>query len=428
MKNRYVRILNSIPELQKAVGNLPIKNSFDSVAANVISPVLVMYTDWILQQAQELGIQRLYFLARDGYMMYHIAKVICRRKKYPVKCSYFYCSRYALRAAAYRFLDDSAYERLFIHAYWQSPYLLLKRAGFSEEQRKVVYEDISFSHEKGKHNMGRKEFDGFCGKLRKSSVFRNILTDISDTAYAETMAYIRQEEMQQSAKIGIVDLGWTGSLQHTLRRLLDSENISTELYGFYMGILEKPPETKSSRYLTWLFNEKEYYIKSWFAHNLMECLCSAPHGMTMGYRKCGKKIEAVLAEPENYIRHTEHICKQSVGLAKNFSSEFQAYHKKIALKLLHKLMFGPTTTECAELGNYWFCDDIGEQYHRSIIEEGKSSDFRKELLLHKLFFRDSTDGFYWYYGSVQASRLIAKTFYRYDYLLTKYMIARRKGG
>ena len=426
MKNRFEKILKREPAIYSAVMEMPIHSDFELLAADVISPVLVMYTEWILQQAEIKKIKHLYFLARDGYLMYHIAKKICDKKKYSIKCSYFYCSRYALRMAAYRFQDETAYEKLFLHAFRQDPDLLLKRAGFTAEQKQQVYNDIGFSKEKEREFTGRKRFDEICGKIKKSVVFHRILTEKSDTAYENTMSYIRQEQMQSYDMIGIVDLGWTGSLQQTLYRLLNSENSSVKVYGFYMGMLNKPPETENSRYCTWLFGDKNNFIQSWFAHNLMECICSAPHGMTIGYEKSDGEIIPVFASAENEVTLAKRLRSYCEMLAEKSSYTYQTQDRKIALKLLKRMMFVPTEQECRTFEKYRFCDDVGEQYHRSIIQKGKLSDFNKELPFHKLFFRDTTDGFYWYYGSVQASNLIPKIFYRWTYLFTKYLIAIKK--
>ncbi len=428
MRNRYEKILKQDSDLWAIISDSNQQNTFDEIAWNVISPVIILYTLWIVTEAEKYGLKRLYFFARDGYLMQKIAEVLCRTRKNGIICSYFFCSRYALRMASYHFFDETAYERLFLHAYQLTACSMLKRAGFDVNERKRVYADISFQFEQEQKTMGRAEFDSFCTKIRNSAVFREILLYKSESAYSDMIAYIRQEEMQKYDTIGIVDLGWTGSLQATLRRLLDSDHICTKVIGFYMGMLDRPPKHDSSVYYTWLFDENELYVKAWFSHNLMECICSAPHGMTMGYQNCQGKMIPIFAERENQPELSEkiqHIIFQFMGFFHG-NTAYQKHHKKIALHLLKKLMLSPTAQEAESLSRYSFCDDVGEQYHRSIVQSGKPKDFRRELLFCKLFYRDSTDGFYWYYGSVAVSRLSIKIFYRYGYLLTRYIIMKLK--
>lgn len=400
-----------------------MKKEFDTIVQKYISPVLVHYTGWVLSEAARLGIKHLFFLARDGYQMYHIAKEISRKNDIP-ECSYFYCSRYALRMAAYRFRDDSAYYRLFIPAFKLTAANMLMRAGFDENERQSVYRNTGFSGNESAV-MGRSEFAKFCDRVRNSEVFNKILTEKSDRAYEAAVSYFRQEGMDRSDKIGIVDLGWTGSLQHTLKRILDSMDVKSEVHGFYMGMLNRPPVRENSEYHTWLFGEKNIAVKSWFAHNLMECICTAPHGMTTGYTYKDGKTVPVLTENENSSELADRIKDVSLEyVQKNMSDIFDtaSVTGKKNLKMLHRLMFAPTEIQANALSEYCFCDDVGEQYHRSIVQEAKPVQFRKVLLFHKLRNRDSADGFYWYCGSVAASDLLAKTIYRYEYFITNFLI------
>ena len=430
MKNRYEKILQQDEDLWKAVSGAKFTDAFDKISWNVISPVLVLYTLWIVTESEKQGIKRLYFLARDGYQMYGIAETLCKARNNGIVCSYFFCSRYALRMAAYRFFDESAYDRLFIHAFRQTPGCMLGRAGFDDDEKKRVFDDIYFSCDRENEVLGRTAFDEFCTKVKASGVFREILCRKSEAAYLDTTEYIHSENMQDYDTVGIVDLGWTGSLQMTLRRLLDSEHIHTNLVGFYMGMLSKPPVKAHSIYCTWLFDEKDTFIKSWFSHNLLECICSAPHGMTIGYRKLMGRSCPILAKEENPVEVSQRlkttIARMTDMLDVNMSCGER--HKDIALRLLRKLMFSPTKEEVLALSCYNFCDDVGEQYHRSIIQHGKPMDFCRELLPFKLFYRDFTDGFYWYYGSVTASRIIFKMIYRYGYLMSGYIVMKLKGG
>ena len=69
-----------------------------------VGPILFDYVWWILYQAQQRGIQRLYFLARDGYLLREIAQQFCARFGLKIECRYLYCSRAALRMPSYHLL------------------------------------------------------------------------------------------------------------------------------------------------------------------------------------------------------------------------------------------------------------------------------------------------------------------------------------
>lgn len=427
MKNRYKRILRKDSNISETASELsdefitPLRH-VALAALNVIVPVLVMYVHWILSEAEKRNIKRLYFLARDSYLMYHIALILCKKLNLNIKCSYFYCSRYSLRMAAYRFFDDCAYEKLFIHSYKLSPYNMLKRAGFSKDERLAVYKETGIVPVNERAVMGKSEFDDFCKRVKETKRFEKIIKEKSDIAYKNTILYIKQEYFQNYDTVGIVDLGWTGSLQYTLKKLLESADIKTNITGFYIGMLDKPPVKKGSVYITWLFDEKKTFTKSWFSHNLLECICSAPHGMTMGYRNDQGYIRPITATAENNTEYISLIEEMSSAFSLKCDVVYQKIHRKIALRLLKKLMFHPTEDEVYAFRNYCFCDDMGEQYHNSIVQITDNRQYRKQILPYKIRSRDSTEGFYWYYGSAKVSNLLLKTYYKYMYLFTRYTI------
>lgn len=425
MINRYAKILRADEELYRAsrVLEKDCNGGFDALSLNVFSPVVVMYALYILRQAEKRGIRRLYFLARDGYLVYKAATALCKKNGLDIHCSYFYCSRYSLRMAAYRFHDDSAFDRLFIYSYRLTAENMLCRGGFTPEEREKVYSEIAFDGSAEADIMDRKTFDEFCGRVKKSAAFEEILQRKSDAAYDNIVSYIKKEGLGDYDSIGIVDLGWTGSLQYTLRRLLDSMDIKTTITGFYVGMLEKPKSSDGSSYDTWLFTEKSKRIKAWFAHNLLECLFSAPHGMTVGYEKHGDDVQPVLSDSENDSRYVKTIEDITLKLIESGSLKYNDAHRKIALKLFKKIMFSPSKEDAKALCGYNFCDDIGEQYHSSIAQSVSGKQLSKELLFHKLFHREETGGLYWYCGSTVLSDIRFKTFYRYGFFLTKLIVS-----
>jgi predicted HAD superfamily hydrolase len=71
------------------------------VGAYIGAPILYLYVDWIIRRAQEMGITRLYFIARDGYPLKLIADEIIAGKKSTIIAKYIYGSRHAWRPASF---------------------------------------------------------------------------------------------------------------------------------------------------------------------------------------------------------------------------------------------------------------------------------------------------------------------------------------
>lgn len=425
MKSRYQPILRGDCRWERAAEKLEgeYDSALERIAANVMAPVLNAYVRWILRESEKRGISKLLFMARDGWIPFQIAETVRKREGVPVECRYFFCSRFSLRMAAYWMRDDDAYERLFLRAFRLSAENLLKRADFSEEERVSVYREIRFPQEQETVRMSRAEFSAFCDGVKKSERFQKILQEKSRAAYVETADYFRQNLKGGRSKIGIVDIGWTGSLQAVFKRILESVGVQASVTGFYLGLLEPPPVREGSEYAPWLFSWRDDSIKAWFSHNLMECLCGAPHGMTVGYERRGNGVRPVLAPMENNPLYSKRIRSVCLKFASDCPFSYRPEHKRIALRLLKNLMFRPSGEETAALSEYRFCDDTAEQYHDALAFAAAPHELRKPLFPYILLNPDAASAFYWYYGSLQASATRCKILYRYSYLLTRLLIS-----
>ena len=79
-------------------------------------PLLLDYVWWVLREAEKRKLRTLYFLARDGYLLYRIAQVFVSRYSLPLECRYFYCSRTSLRMPSYWFIGEEAFDLLLCNS------------------------------------------------------------------------------------------------------------------------------------------------------------------------------------------------------------------------------------------------------------------------------------------------------------------------
>lgn len=73
-----------------------IDNSYRDLASRSVAPAYLPYVLWILDEAKKQGIQRLYFISRDGYILQQIAEALPHED---VELRYFFTSRKALQKA-----------------------------------------------------------------------------------------------------------------------------------------------------------------------------------------------------------------------------------------------------------------------------------------------------------------------------------------
>ena len=96
------------------------------------APALVRYVAWVLEEAVRDGYKRLYFLARDAYPMYLVARKLTEKLNVPVEICYLRVSRYSLRIPEYHLLGEQCLDRIFLSGIDVSLYQILKRAGLKK--------------------------------------------------------------------------------------------------------------------------------------------------------------------------------------------------------------------------------------------------------------------------------------------------------
>lgn len=75
----------------------------DEVFLYVYAPVLTAFVEWVLEKARREGKKRLYFLSRDGYLMYLVARRLAKERNSDIDIRYLKISRLAVCRA-----DDHA--------------------------------------------------------------------------------------------------------------------------------------------------------------------------------------------------------------------------------------------------------------------------------------------------------------------------------
>lgn len=399
------------------------KEKLAQATAYVTAPVLFCYVDYVIVNAEKQGIKKIYFLARDGYILKAVADVMIKSRKLKIETCYLYVSRYALRNALYFKCDtveDFENAGFFGRCAVQSAENTLKRAGLEEGQRVEVYRKIGFDGDE-KRIMDDAEYDDFC-KLLKSD--KELFSDIKNNSrekYENIIGYFEQSGLFENKRIALVDSGWLGSVQRTLTELIMDKTDIGRITGYYFGLYRK----KSDSYRSFLFDISDAYrYVPTFCNNLFECFCSAPHGMTIGYNKTENGIQPVTPEVNGYIadaaamqtdtavRFTAYACESNINI-----SEKQL--KQLAAKLIKALMYKPDKEEAEIYGVFPFCDDATEISVQPLACDcGKSID--NILFLNRVLRKRKGQsiypdkGMFWLYGSIRLTQCKPAWIYRND--------------
>ncbi len=363
--------------------------SLESLSYHIVGPALMAYVWWILIDAKKNNIKRLYFLARDGQILREIALIFCMHFKLDIECKYLYCSRASLRKATYDFIGEEAYDLLFLGGYNVTLNVLLKRAGVNESDFEYFYRMLNMDKESAKMRLSIKQQNYIAKLLKKDSEYNKQVREMSRQALEPTLGYFKQEGMLDSDKVIIVDSGWTGSMQRSIRQLINKAEIDVKITGYYFGMYATAKEAKDGTYKTWCFNSKsDEKFKENFSNNLFECMLSASHAMTIGYIKKNDKYEPLFSK--NYSRlMLSKIEEQQKGIISFVEEaihklEFNHFNEDIQLQftkeIFAELMGNPTREEAKIYSDFAFCDDIVECNISSLVSREQTKLIKGYLI------------------------------------------------
>ncbi len=80
----------------------------------------------------------------------------------------------------------------------------------------------------------------------------NMIYTHSRDAYANALGYLKQEGLLDSVRYAVVDSGWVGTIQKSIRTLLAQERPEIHIQGYYFGLYELPEERNGCTYKAFL--------------------------------------------------------------------------------------------------------------------------------------------------------------------------------
>ena len=432
---KYEKYLKQDPVMLQAIymcekHNIAESTDEDRMFLHTFAPVIIHFTLWVIREALKSGKKRLYFLARDGYYMYHVAKLL---KIESIEYRYLKVSRYSIRSAQYHILGDRSIDYICTGGIDVTFEKVMKRAMLTDDEAMEMAKLAGYE-KRYKQVLNYNEVMALKPILRNIPKFMEIVAFKAEQLYPETIAYLKQEGMFDDIDYAIVDSGWIGTLQRSLQELLQKT-----IEGYYFGLFEIPKDMDRQQYHAYYFGgDKGINIKNiksiisirrkaHFANSLFEAVCSAPEPMTLGYKKEHDRVIPIGSEKnnpnaENITRNLkliqtlmeEYIQVLSAtekNINKNGKQIFSVTERKIneggkkvlsdtekflkisvlqikdtaciTEKILSMLMAKPIHDEAKYFGSYIFCDDLLEQQLQPVAALLTKEDIKNQRLINK---------------------------------------------
>jgi predicted HAD superfamily hydrolase len=269
-------------------------------AADVAGPLLFGFVLWLLSEAKRRGIHHLYFVARDGQILLRIAKTIVAKMAWPVECNYLYGSRQAWHLPALQVFDKASLDWILTDHCPTSIRDHLAKVELTPEACSEALARHGFLSDSWGRELSEEQRKRLRQTLEDLQLQEMMLARASECR-GVTVDYLQAAGVFNHDTIAIVDIGWHGTLQSSLSKLMHASvpQGRGKLTGFYLGLVSRP-EPAAGELHSFLDDAKPRLPPRLVNPTLLEVFCAADHGSVRGYRRAsGGDVEPVLHTPGN---------------------------------------------------------------------------------------------------------------------------------
>jgi predicted HAD superfamily hydrolase len=273
-----------------------------ATGANVAGPILTGYVAWLLSDACTRGIERLYFLSRDGQILLRIAEIVRQKLDLPIECRYLYASRQAWRLPAIMdTLGDLEYDWILAPTDFLSVESVLKRVNLAPSDIKTALMKSGLPPNSWTRHLNPLEQERL-GRLIRSGNLDALILQKAEERRPAAIAYLMQEGLLDDVHYAIVDLGWGGTLQRSLRKLLEACGDLRPTEGYYFGLLSRS-EIRAQDHLWayfWDYSQpSEWYDWAFMTRGILEVFTAADHGSVSHYEIHDGQVLPILMADTN---------------------------------------------------------------------------------------------------------------------------------
>lgn len=399
------------------------------IAFDYAAPVLVSYCNWLLQQFKSLGFDRVYFLARDGRVLWEIAKIFAHEFNETFDFRYLHASRQSWILPSLKNFNDLAENEVFFRL---AKGLTLRRLLYRFKIERLIGSKILEKKLADYHLELDKELSPL--KIAKAKKFFSdevILSEIerqSKKEYELLIAYLDQEGIFNSGNFAIVDIGWRGSLAKALVNLFEKAvGSKPNAHFFFFDLFSEIDVINENRVHAFLKEENLRHSRKLRGamEILMEIFCAIPVPGAAGFKRKNEKIvPKLMAEDMTPMRDWGILTFRRMVLdyanwfadfARKEEINWQDHYKSAMDRFYHFLAF-PTREEAERLSSFpYFAKQVyleGDKF-AGICRPFSMKDFAKILINQNPYLPDV----FWIQGSLamtknRMTRFLFSLFYK----------------
>ena len=285
---------------------------WDAFGVKNVSTIYFGFTKWLYDLTKNLD--NLFFIARDGYIIKKIYEAFNKDKK--IHTGYLYCSRKSFVIPSLYKLPTEEMVNVLSIMYNPNVRCTLRQFLLNCE---VSLDDVD------NDVLAAFGFQSLDILLTSDNIYnaKKLLVTLSNCIrknlkdkYDLAVKYLKEKGVDDYSLINIMDIGWAGSIQSSIKRLLGKE-----INGYYFGTIDEDQKNGFSTMFGYFFDlSYELQNKQSVLDNVMmyELIFSAPHGSTIGYKEVDGKILPVLKSNREYNKIVECFQKSAINIVKEY--------------------------------------------------------------------------------------------------------------
>lgn len=407
------------------------KESFEMIHVAVI-PFLIAYVIWVIEHAKSNGIRRLFFVARDGEILYKIARELCIDGKEMELC-YLHGSRRAWLAPSMVSGSLDWLKMLTLGLNKKSPADIVEQIDLDSDEREKIREILGFSSEQWNNALEYKASRDFYAALASNSDVSIILDKSSEKKRHIMHRYLKQMGMFDGCDWAIVDAGWSLNSQAALKRVLNYYDPEMPVKGYYIG-LSKYHLSKEEAGQSFSLIPKAGSLISRRAVIVEHCCLPSLHASTIGYELTKEIAQPALGEEirgSEELSYARQLHAAGIAAARLVAKEKGLYQKFLTLNSTAVAIFSdfienPDIKDTAYLSRFGVISEI--RHAKSfLIPLCRTLGWRDIFLIILINFlkkrKFSSPGYMWLEGSAVMSsackNIIVRVMLRIDYFRNK---------
>lgn len=342
------------------------------VASGALAPLLVGYALWVVAQARQRNIKRLYFVARDGRVMLDVARHVIGQLAPDLELRYLYGSRQAWTLGASAYSDEVLRHWAWIKSE-HTARSALARYKLTPEQVHACRPFPFTAPEQADRMLTVQERGLLTERLQQEPLVALVRTEAHRAAQL-TMDYLRQEGLCDDVPSALVDAGWGGRSASAFDVLVEAAGGPRAVH-LVMGITGSAADARARvgvELVPWLFDEQTYpaSLRLRAPNVLVEMFCADTTGRAIGYRRTAGGIQPILQAERNEpviawglrplqdiaVRVAELVMPHATSTAANIDCS------RFVTDVLRAFWVTPSRAEVKSWGDFPWEEDLAKPY------------------------------------------------------------------